>query len=459
VTDFVGRADPIAKLSTWLREEPARGSLAIGSISGPGGVGKSFLLGHVLRSIDLSSRNFLTLRLQGADGPRTLTDLISRDLLGSCQDLVDGKSNVFGVTLNARRNLELMDAKARAELEQAFQANPELVKTVAALYSLGVGLLELVPLPEAKIAARIGKKLDPKLVGAVVERIQRVSAYHAERRLWNGVLPDLFQRGARNRLRTNLAEALADYLVTDLAAILSGYRRKDWRRFLPSKIPGRDNLLLIIDDYESVCGTLSDFLLTYFVPALTRVKFMTLILVIGRDRLVDTNVGWQQHFERHLVGDIALTSFTPDEARQYVVAHGIEPAATIDRIVTETAGFPYLLHAEVEAELKGGRTALALKMFFDRTTRCMNDDQKAWLRALSFLQTVDREAIQAVLPSEDADHVLEWFKAEASIRDPNAGKWSVLPIIRSRIQEYVRNDSEQQYADLQQAASRCPRPI
>ena len=132
---------------------------------------------------------------------------------------------------------------------------------------------------------------------------------------------------------------LADYLVTDLAAILAGYRRKDWKRALPKKIPGKDNLLLIIDDYESVSATLSDFLLTYFAPGLTRMSFSTLILILGRDRLIDTDVGWQQHFERHLLGDVALTSFAPDEAREYVLSRGIDSPSTVERIVTETAGF------------------------------------------------------------------------------------------------------------------------
>ena len=43
--------------------------------------------------------------------------------------------------------------------------------------------------------------------------------------------------------------------------------------------------------------------------------------------------------------------------------------------------------------------------------------------------------------------VLEWFKNEASIRSPHSHRgWSMLPIIRSRLREYVRNDSEETYA-------------
>lgn len=300
VADFVGRADPVAKVTAWLRNEPERGPLAIASISGPGGVGKSSLLAHVLRNTELREQSFLTLRLQGIDGPRTLTDLVTRDPIRSCQDLVDGKNKVFGVTLEARRKLELMDAAACGELEAEFKTNPDLAKAASAVFALGVGALELVPLTEAKIAARIGKKIDPKLVANVVERVQRAVAYQSEKRLWNGVLPDLLQRGERNRLRANLGEALADYLITDLSAMLAGYRAKDWRRLLPPKIPARDNLLLIIDDYESVSEVMTDFLLTHFVPALTKAKFRTLLIVLGRDRLSETHSGWKHHFERYV---------------------------------------------------------------------------------------------------------------------------------------------------------------
>jgi hypothetical protein len=453
VADFVGRADPVARVTAWLRNEPERDPLAIASISGPGGVGKSSLLAHVLRNTELHDRSFLTLRLQGIDGSRTLTDLVTRDLIRGYQDLIDGKNKVFGVTLEARRKLELMDAAARGELEAECKTNPDLAKAAAAVFALGIGALELVPLPHAKVAARLGNKIDPKLVANVVERVQRAAAYQSEKRLWNGVLPDLLQRGERNRLRANLAEALAGYLITDLSAMLAGYRAKDWRRLLPPKIPGKDNLLLIIDDYESVSEVMTDFLLTHFVPALAKSKFRTLLIVLGRDRLGETHPGCKHHFERYLLNDpVHLASLSAEEAAEYVLGHGILDPVVIHRIVDETAGFPYLLHAEVEAELKGGRSALSLKLFFDRTTRWMSDEQKGWLRALAYLQSVDREAIAKILPSEDPDRVLTWFKTEASIRDPDAKTWCVLPIIRSRVQDYVKTDSARQHAELQRAA-------
>ena len=453
-SEFVGRADPAATLLSWLRDEPKSGQLAIGSISGAGGVGKSSLLEHVLRTADLRDRKFLTLRLQGMSGSRTLAELITRDLVDSGHEVSTRRDNVFGTTRNARRALADLELSARAKLEKEFKTDPEFVKTLASMYQLGVNLLELVPHTQAKIAARIGKKLDPVVVATAIKRIKDADIFKAEGRRFLS-LPNVLQPGRvlRNALRSSLERVLSDSLLTDLSTILSTYQDKDRSKLLPGKIAGLDNLLLIIDDYESLAETMGGFLLKHFVPALTKAGFKTFILFLGRDRLVHTDPARLQHFEKYLVGDIALTSFTAEEASEYVKSRGIQADADVQRIVADTAGFPYLLHAEVDAELTGASTALGLKMFFDRTTLGMDDEQQSWLRALSFLNRIDREAIQAVLPSADADAVLQWFKDASSIRDPKATNWLVLPIIRSRVQAYVRNDSEREFARLQGVAA------
>jgi hypothetical protein len=114
------------------------------------------------------------------------------------------------------------------------------------------------------------------------------------------------------------------------------------------------------------------------------------------------------------------------------------------------------LNGILEAELEGGRTALALQHFFDRTTRWMTPDERRWVRALSFLDVVNEQTIKVMMPDEPAAQILAWFKAEASIRSPTSTKWTVLPILRSRIQQAVRNDSPDLERYRQQAASLVP---
>ena len=125
------------------------------------------------------------------------------------------------------------------------------------------------------------------------------------------------------------------------------------------------------------------------------------------------------------------------------------------RILDETAGYPYLLAGEVEAELDGGRTALGLKGFHDRTTRWMSPTQRAWLVPLCFLDEINEETIAVILPNDDPRRVLEWFKGEASVRSPTANKWEVLPIIRSRICAYLKLDSPKRHRDFQERAAKA----
>jgi hypothetical protein len=451
--EIIGRHDPVERLSAWLRDDAPR-RLRIASISGPGGVGKTFLLDHVLAGTDLRARKFLTLRVQGTDTARTLADLVTRDLVTSAREITGPRARAFGVTLNLRRNLEIIDEQIRAEVQDALRGvDDSLGKPVADLFALGVGVLEWVPHPSAQLAARLGGKVDTKALAQVLDRVQRARALATERRLWNGILPDWRQAGARNRLRMNLAEELAEALIIDLSALLAGWRRRDWARALPDKLPGHDRLLLIIDDLESVSAVVMSFLLEHLLPRLADARFETLLICVGRDRLVDTHPGWKQHFAPYLLGDIALSSFSPEDAERYVREAGVTSDAAVARIVADTQGFPYLLASEVEAELDGGRSALALKLFVDRTTRWMTPEQRRWLRALCFLDPVTVEGIQRMLPDAPAEEVLTWFKTEASIRDPRAQRWSVLPIIRSRVRAYVENDSPAEYRQwLERAA-------
>jgi len=64
-----------------------------------------------------------------------------------------------------------------------------------------------------------------------------------------------------------------------------------------------------------------------------------------------------------------------------------------------------------------------------------------------------------MLPDNDPKEVVEWFKQEASIRSPEAGKWRMLPIIRSRIQTSIQNDSPSQYRIYKEKAAKVHQAV
>ncbi len=53
-----------------------------------------------------------------------------------------------------------------------------------------------------------------------------------------------------------------------------------------------------------------------------------------------------------------------------------------------------------------------------------------------------------------ATTVLEWFKSEASLRSPVASRWALRPMIKTKLKEYVQNDSQADYDELSRRASK-----
>ncbi len=86
VDHFVGRQDDISRLAAVLTgEERAGGKLTVQSIEGPPGIGKTCLFDHVLRTTDLGSRHYLTLKIDGnVDG----NDPSAKNLVRSVARLV-----------------------------------------------------------------------------------------------------------------------------------------------------------------------------------------------------------------------------------------------------------------------------------------------------------------------------------------------------------------------------------
>lgn len=447
--EFVGREDPVRKLRGWLSGEGLRSPVSIVSVSGPGGIGKTFLLDHAIRTAGIESRSYLRLRVGGAADPRTLGQIVCHDLLQSCTQ-VDATGKSFFI--ETRKNLEalrLIDARARAEVEAAVAADPALKQTVMELFRFGAGLQSALPVLKRFVDVT---KFKEEHIDAVLGLLEKTKAYAQEKRVLGGILPDVSGSGRRNRLRAGVGAALADGLVGDLSAILSRYQGEDTAKPMPSKVPGLDRLLLVFDDFECLADSLNSFLGDCLVPKLARAGFETLLVVLGRDRLSDTDTVWRQHHDALLVGELRLAPLRREEGEALIRSSGITTDAVVSRILDETACYPYLLMGEVEAELDGGSTALGLKNFFDRTTLWMTPVQRKWLVPICFLDEINEESIAMMLPNEDAGIVLDWFKKEASVRSPTATKWEVLPIIRSRICAYCKLDSPKRYGELRDRA-------
>jgi hypothetical protein len=452
---FVGRENPVQEIHRALIDHNPNQSVRIISVSGPGGVGKSYMLDHVLSNLDLSQLCYLSLRADGNTSSTTLADIIVRDLIAMTPPSIAGDPRYFRITRKGWGHLQWMDAGARAELEANAKDDDPLAKMIGMIYSSAVGILEIVPNKKTKKVSRVVKKIRGSDVEKLVAQVRSARAYREEKGSLFGLLPVRHAARERNLLRKDLSGRMAEYLTIDLAAILSGYRQEDYKRLLPSKVSGLDRCLLILDDYETLGPTLDDFLRNDFLPRLRKANFETLLIVLGRDSLRDVSFAWEQYFGKEIILDVRLSPLSTEDSKNYLKSLGIVEDAVRERIIRDSLGLPFLLAAEADCELQGGSSALSLQQFIDRTTRWMTQEQRSWAVALSFLEEVNTDTVKCILPESDPAEVVQWFKQESSIRSPDAKKWKMLPLIRSRIQASVKNDSPRLYYEYQNLAAKA----
>lgn len=458
--DFVGRENAVESLKSLLAKRlphPPR-RLVVASISGPGGVGKSFLLEHVLAGVDVAAERYLKLSSHGRDAPVSgLIDLITRRLLQSCKQ-VDGENLYMRRTRECRKALDAIDKAFAVRVARAAKKDPLLggVDVVRVLAHAGVSLADVLAhtkIPEVKATAMIAK--------AVLKHVEKNPAI-AEKtaQLIHAAATDpsgaRFSGALTKRLLRDATGTVCDAFVADLTDMLVGWEKRkieNLLKLLPPKASAVDRLLLVIDDYESLPEQTRAAFIHELLPKLAAAGFDSTVIVIGRDALTDAHLEWSDKIEKYLAADIRLSELSVEDASRYVRERGITDEATVKRIVDDTRGFPFLLATEVEAENAGGRSALTIEKFIARTTRWMTKEQRDWLVHLSFLDAVNEDSIAVMLPGEDAKSVLDWFKHEPSIRSPSGvAGWQVLPIVRSRVQAHVKLDSPSRYDALMKLA-------
>ena len=116
-----------------------------------------------------------------------------------------------------------------------------------------------------------------------------------------------------------------------------------------------------------------------------------------------------------MLGRQALTALSRVEMDELVEAYGVKSNDETDRAWQDTQGYPFYVQLWIEEMESGGRSAVMLKRFHDRTTRWMSDRQKGWLKQTLFLPEVNKRTLQAMLGTEqEAAEAQEWFEGEGS---------------------------------------------
>ena len=454
--DHAHRASEVARLQGAL--DGAGAGLRIVGISGPGGVGKSYLLRHVLEAAQAAAPRWLHLSADGG----------SEQARGDFFAVVDGQVAKRSLPSPARPKRDyfpqvrkvagihraLVEAVA-AELE-AGAAPLEIKLAALALLKAGRRLNKVVP--KTRELLDIGAANDAD-VGPVLDEAWRlVTSLRALRSstALPGPVRDLLGASYKARVKNDLYHVTADALVADLSAAIGAFRPQDRLRLTHPPIPGVERLLLVIDDFEALAPALEEFLVGALVPQLAEARFPSILVILGRDDLEAMHPAWSQHCRQYLHDQIRLSPFGREAALDLLERAGV-PEERREDLFQATQGFPFLLSLLIEErDTEGAGSALFLRKFFDRTTRWMSEREREWFVRVCYLESVNVDALAPLFPGEDVEKVQDWFEKEASIRDPGAPVFRVRPLIREKVMRYLELRSPSRHREMVERAGGAP---
>lgn len=425
------------RVGKWLDSPPVSGHIDIFGLSGYGGIGKSFLLRHVFDHIRPEKKGFLTITLDGSDSS------ILGDMMGvydhrlAPRSVPRGKQN-YDYFPHARR-LANEHAKLSRAVKEAIKktVSTDDVKAAANwIFRGGSFLNKAVPKTKDYVDFKFLQKLGvDKRFEEAVDLLGGIKPLINSSWL-PGLVKDITGITYQERLKTDLYRLAADEWILDLCAILNRYRRNDLYKLTHSPIKGLNRLLLVIDDFEILGKTIINFLTTALIPALEKTNFHSTIIIVGRDDMADGHIAFQHHLSHLIKEKLRLDKFS-DEITQSMFLEAGYSEEELAQLMTESLGYPFLVNLLCEA--KGGSVSF-YQQFFERTTRWMGKTERDWVLPLCYLERITEESIAQMLPGVSASAVIDWFKHEASLRDPHASWYVIAPYLRRTLIEFHKRE-------------------
>jgi hypothetical protein len=430
--------------------------LSIVSVSGPGGIGKSFLVEHVLDALSSSDRAFFTLR-GDASNPDTRGDffgiLEGQVFSRSLPPPADSTKDYFP---SFRRIADLHRALVEgAKAEIASKGAPiALQQAASVLLRTGRVLNGAVPMTRAALVDASG------IDGAEVEQaiddawgLVRTLRPMRDSTLLAGKMRDLVGITKRSRVKRDLFAITSEELRADLTKILTGPDATEKKQLKFPRIAGKSKLLLVLDDFEAISALLGEFLVGGLIPTLAAAPFTTVLLVVGREDLEASHPAWAQHAKRYLRDAIKLGPLDREAAFAMLADAGVAEVRR-GEIFEATGGSPFLLSLAVEQGGAEVDSVAFLRRYCDRVTRWMGDREHEWLSKIIYLDRIDEDSIAAVLPGENAKRVQDWFEREPSLRDPDSSYFRVRPQVREKLIRYFELRTPKRAAEMRDVTSR-----
>jgi hypothetical protein len=440
---FIGRDSELEQLKSVISKFAAapasKAGLEIVSISGAGGVGKTYLLDTVLEETRTALKQALILKVDASNEHLLKEFTLIVDQMLAPTELpapAKAKHDYFPATRSLlRRQLELIGM-----VESEISNNKDLSeqgKTMAkALYRLSPAIKYIPKVGPAAAMALKGME-SVKAEDYIEPALDALSALTALKDD-SGWFSNPLTKRRFTALRHSPYEAVSEAYLSDLSAMLQSYQNKDWWQFTHSPMEGVNRFVLIVDDFEAVGRVIGTFLVESLLPRLKNASFSTLAIFLGRDSVYDANKDFAHHLAGNINAVIKLEPFSKAEGVKYLKGVGYTDKEAADWY-EKSRGLPFILKLLAENRTDTEKqSALFYKRFYERTTRWMSPEERKWLTPLCYLDNVNEGTIKVLLPHEDPTRIITWFEGEASVRDVHSPVFTVTPYIRHMLLEYNR---------------------
>lgn len=396
---FVGRRDELDTFRANLDTDPAdEAHQFLFHVRGPGGVGKSTLLGRLERTA-------------GERGALTATVNETAMTVPETMGAVAARLAEQGRPLKAFDRLLAAYHERRHDAESAGAAPPSAGSTIAA--QVGLAGLGLVP----GVGALAGA-VEP---GQIAQGADRLRAALSAR----------FRNEQDVQLVLDPVSVLSPVFTADLAAAAGGAR---W-------------LTLFFDTYERTGPVLDNWLCDLLIEGRYGALPANIVVTLAGQSALDRTV-WADHLD--LVTTLPLDPFTDAEARQVLAARGVTEEAVVETVLRLTGRLPLLVSTLAATRPSGpGAVGDPADTAVERFLKWERDPagRAAALAAalpLRLDEDVYRIAVAEDAP-EAADHY-DWLRGLPFV-DERSGHLRYHDIVRAQMLRLRRTRSPQRWRD------------
>jgi tetratricopeptide (TPR) repeat protein len=210
------------------------------------------------------------------------------------------------------------------------------------------------------------------------------------------------------------------------------------------RVAGDRGVLLVFDTFEATRLTVQSWLRELVEGAYGDLPGNLMIVIAGRDAL-DSNV-WADY--EPVLLSIAIDAFGPEAARAYLSRHGITEPEIVETIIELAQGLPLLL-ATLASRRPTGPEDLgeATDTATERFLKWLASDEHRQIALRGAIPRVfDQDVLAVLLGDEGADTALDWLRQQPFVIERRDG-WRYHDLVRSMFGAQLRRESPQAWRE------------